>query len=169
MRRFRSSYPLSLLAFFLLSLAMGGARAEQPVQAGLRGVAAIKTTVTQTTPDAVNCGVDIKLHMEQLQRILREGGLAIVDTSDTVATISFMVAHDPERGVCATSSLLGAYRNVTFFDDKAGWLATGPVALWQRAMQSVASRANNAEAVTGMVNRLGADLVTSWRQANSIN
>lgn len=165
---------VGVLAVFLFALAPSGfgpdaARAEPPVRAGLKGVAALRVTVTQTTPDAVNCGVVIKPLLERLQRVLREGGLAVVETADTVATISFMVAHDPERGVCATSGLLGAYRGVTFFDDKAGWLSTGHVALWQRAMQSIAGRADNEAAVNRMVDRLAGDLLDSWRRTNSIN
>lgn len=167
----KRSVHVSFLGIFLAVLVSSGGgagdvRAEQPKGVSLKGVPSLKVTVTQTTPDAVNCGVDIKQLLAELRRVLLEGGLTVVDTSDTVATISFMVAHDPERGVCATSSMLGAYRSVTFFDDKAGWLATGHVALWQRAMQSVAGRANNEEAVKKAVQRLGSDLVDSWRQAN---
>ena len=159
----------AFLVFLLAGLAVGDSRADQPTRASLKGVVAVKATITQTTPDAVNCGVDIAALLEQLQRVLREGGLAVQDNADTVATISFMVAHDAERGVCATSGLLGAYRSVTYFDDKAGWLTTGHVALWQRAMQSLSSRASHVTAIQGIVDRLGADLVKSWKQENAVN
>ncbi|MGE4218562.1 MAG: hypothetical protein AB7G39_03860 [Alphaproteobacteria bacterium] len=158
--------PSLVVAVFLGTLA--SAVAEERPTVNLAHVASIQATISQPSPDAINCGIQAKALLPALERELAEGGLVLAkDKADAVATLSLMTAHDPDRGVCATSALLGAYRRVAFYDEKAGWLSTGHVVLWQRATQVVSGRGDHARVAEETVARLAREMVQSWRTDNA--
>lgn len=144
------------------------AAAEDRPSVNLAHVASIQATISQPSPDAVNCGIQARALLPVLERELAEGGFILAkDKADAVATLSLMTAHEPDRGVCATSVLLGAYRRVAFFDEKAGWLSTGHVVLWQRATQVVSGRGDHTKVAEDMVARMARELTQSWRAENA--
>ena len=161
--------PAALAALLLLPVAILvaiPAAAETP-RAGLARVKSVKATVSQTTPSAPDCGVDSRALLPRLERALAEGGLTPSRTSPVTATMSLMTAYDANRGVCATSVLLGAYRGVTFFDEEAGWLTAGDVVLWQRATEILSGRAEHDKAAERAVDRLATALIASWKTENA--
>lgn len=160
-------FPLAILLLALFLAAPPAAAQERP-PVGLARIVSVQATISQPSPDAINCDIDARTVLPVLERELSEGGLVLAaDKADAVATLSLMTAHDPDRGVCATSALLGTYRRVAFFDDKAGWLSSGHVVLWQRATQAISGRGDHARTVADMVARLTRELATSWRTENA--
>lgn len=157
--------PAALAALLLLPLA-APAFAQTP-RAGLARVSAVKASVSQTTPAAPDCGIDSRALLPRLERVLAEGGLALRGASPVTVTMSLMTAYDANRGVCATSVLLGAYRGVTFFDEEAGWLTAGDVVLWQRATDILSARGEHEKAAERAVDRLATALIVSWKTENA--
>jgi hypothetical protein len=157
--------PAALAALLLLPVAAPAA-AETP-RASLARVKAVKASISQTTPAAPDCGIDSRALLPRLERALAEGGLVLRATSPVTVTMSLMTAYDANRGVCASSVLLGAYRGVTFFDEEAGWLTAGDIVLWQRATDILSARGDHEKAAERAVDRLATALVASWKTANA--
>jgi hypothetical protein len=158
--------PAALAALLLLASPPPPVAAETP-RAGLARVKSVKATVSQTTPSAPDCGVDTRALLPRLERGLAEGGLTPSGSSPVTVTMSLMTAYDANRGVCATSVLLGAYRGVSFFDEEAGWLTAGDVVLWQRATEILSDRATHDKAAERAVDRLASALIASWKIENA--
>lgn len=135
--------------------------------ADLAGVRGVRVAISQTTPDAMSCGIDLRGLLPLVSEGLAQGGLAIDPSAEVTVTLTVLTGYDGASGVCASAPMLGAYRQVSFFDEKAGWLRSGQVVLWQRGTASATASADHAEAVRQAVTSLSEAFLSSWRDANS--
>lgn len=155
------------LAVGLLAGAPAGLRADGPTPADLAGVDAVRITVSQTTPDALTCGIDLRTLLPTVSETLADGGVPVDSAAEVTVTLSVLTGYDDVTGACASAPMLGAYRRVSFFDERAGWLRTGQVVLWQRGTATTTATAGHAEAARHAVSELALSFLSSWRTANS--
>jgi len=135
--------------------------------AGLADLGMFRVTATQTTSDAHACGLDLRRILPRLRNDLVAGGMQARAEADAMVTLTIITAHDAKREVCATSPMLGVYRKISYFDDDAGWLRTGHIALWQKGTGVVSGMADHPSAVAGAVDRLAETLLKNWRSAKN--
>ncbi len=157
---------LLAVTLFAATLAPIGGHAEDAPGAGLSHLTSVTVSISQPSSDAPNCGIEAKPLLAHLERTLTEGGLAIVPKGDASTILSVMTTLDANRGICATGVMLGAYRRVDFYDERAGWLRSGHVVLWQRATQVISTGADHPQATERAVSRLSAELLESRRTAD---
>jgi len=136
-------------------------------EADLAGVRGVRVTISQTTPDAMSCGIDLRGLLPVVSAGLAKGGLTVDPSADVTVTLTVLTGYDGGSGVCASAPMLGAYRRVSFFDEKAGWLRSGQLVLWQRGTASATASSDHAEAVRQAVSSLSEAFLASWRDANS--
>jgi len=146
------------------------ARAQSLVapDANLALLSAVRVTASQTTPDAVPCGIDLRLLLPVVENRLQGGGLRATKSPDAVVTFSLMTSHDPAGQLCATAAMLGAYQLANYFDEKAGRLKSGYVVLWQRGAQVLSAPADHPHAVERTLARLTDNMLKTRRQQSKI-
>ncbi|HSG72867.1 MAG TPA: hypothetical protein VLA12_20810, partial [Planctomycetaceae bacterium] len=64
---------------------------------------------------------------------------------------------------CGTATMLGAYREVSYFDEEAGQLRSGHIVLWQRGTMALSRTADHNDVVLEEVGRLGDALLDTWQ------
>ena len=79
-----------------------------------------------------------------------------------------MTTHDTAARLCATAAMLGAYQLVDYFDDKAGWLKSGYIVLWQRGAQVLSSPADHPLATERTLARLTDNLLKTRRRQRKV-
>ncbi len=172
-RRFRRHVSVCGFAVFLfLGLSPFAAAAQVPAaqrpDANLMSLEAVRVTASQTTSDAITCGLDLRSLLPGVESSLQAGGLRMSTSTRTIVTVSLLTMHDDARGICSTATMLGAYRMVDYFDETEGWLRTGYVVLWQRGVQVVSSPADHPMAIERAAARLADTLLETWRQQNRL-
>lgn len=155
----------ALVAVLLVAVPATG-QADQAEAADLAGVAAVRIAINQTTPDAMNCGIDLQRLLPVLSDGLRAGGLAVRPSADVTIALTVLTGYDSDTGVCATAPMLGTYRRVSYFDAAVGWLRSGHIVLWQRGTTATSAIAEHAGLVQRAVIDLSTALLTSWRADN---
>ncbi len=142
------------------------AHAQQLVapDADLMALDAVRVTASQTTPDAVPCGVDLRLALPVVEKQLQAGGVRATKSPNAVVTFSLMTTHNPASRLCATAVMLGAYRLVSYFDETAGWLKSGYVVLWQRGAQVLSSPNDHPLATERTLARLVENFLQTRRE-----
>lgn len=158
---------IGVLLAMLSAAAPAGARGETAVPADLAGVSGVRISISQTTPDAMTCGVDLREMLPVVSDGFVTGGLTIDQAADVTVTLSILTGYDGNTGVCASAPMLGAYRRVSYYDEKAGWLRSGQIVLWQRGTAATTPSSDHAVAVRAAVSRLSDTFLESWRGANS--
>lgn len=162
-RALRHVVPLAAL----LAATPGAASGAAGTDVDLAGVRAVRVAVSQTTPDAMNCGVDLRGLLPLVSEGLATGGLAVDPGAEVTVTLTVLTGYHSGTGVCASAPMLGAYRRVSFFDEQAGWLRNGQVVLWQRGAATATASADHGEAVRRVVGELSAAFLASWRKDNA--
>ena len=158
---------LAMLLALLLSTLPAAARSAGGTPADLAGIKGVRITISQTTPDASTCGIDLRELQPVVSGRLVSGGLAVDQAADVTITLSILTGYDESTGVCASAPMLGAYRRVSYFDEKAGWLRSGQVVLWQRGTAAATPSSDHADALRAAVSRLSDTFLESWRNANT--
>jgi len=158
---------LAVLLAFMMSAIPGGARGAGGTPADLAGVAGIRVSISQTTPDAMACGIDLRDLLNGFTDGLVSGGLTIDQSAEVTVTLSVLTGYDEPSGICATAPMLGVYRRVSYFDEKLGWLRSGQVVLWQRGTATATGSSDHAVAVRQAVTQLSDAFLGSWRTVNS--
>lgn len=151
----------------LLAVVPADARGEVGADADLAGVTGVQINISQTTPDALTCGVDLRNLLPLVSDGLVEGGLSVDPAADVTVTLSVLTGYDAATGMCASAPMLGAYRRVSYFDEKVGWLRSGQIVLWQRGTATTTASADHAGAVRLAVSALSGALLKSWRTDNA--
>lgn len=151
----------------LLVTASADARSEGAEPADLAGIVSVRVNVSQTTPDAMACGIDLRELLPTVSEGLVTGGLTVDRSADATVTLTILTGYDQKAGMCATAPMLGAYRKVSYFDEKVGWLRSGQVVLWQRGTATATPAADHPGAVQRAVTALTQALLASWRTANA--
>ena len=154
----------ALLLVMMASPIAGNAQSLVTPDANLAELNMVRVTASQTTPDAVPCGLDLRLLMPVVEKRLQGGGLATTKSPKAVITFSLMTTHNPAGRLCATAAMLGAYRLVNYFDDTAGWVKTGYAVLWQRGAQVLSSPSDHPLATERTLARLIDELLKTRRQ-----
>ena len=157
-----------LLAAIMIHPASGRAQQLVAPDADLTTLDAVRVTASQTTPDAVPCGIDLRLALPVVERRLQAGGIRATKSPNAVVTFSLMTTHEPSGRLCATAVMLGAYRLVSYFDERAGWLKSGYVVLWQRGAQVLSSPNDHPLATERTLARLIDDLLKTRRERRNI-
>jgi hypothetical protein len=146
----------------------GGAQSVVAPDADLMSLNEVRVTASQTTPDAVPCGIDLRLLLPVVENHLQAGGLRATKAPNAVITFSLMTTHHPDGRLCATAAMLGAYRLVSYFDEQAGWLKSGYVVLWQRGAEVLSSPNDHPLATEQTLARLVEDLLKTRREHGKI-
>ena len=157
-----------LLAAVMTHPTAGRAQTVAAPDADLSTLDEVRVTASQTTPDAVPCGIDLRLQLPVVENRLQAGGLRATKSPKLVITFSLMTTHYPESRLCATAAMLGAYRLVSYFDEKAGWLKSGYVVLWQRGAQVLSAPNDHPLATEKTLARLVENLLKTRRQQSTI-
>lgn len=157
----------ALLAVLLAVAPTTTAGAETGTGADLAGVTGVRITVSQTTPDAMACGIDLRDMIPLVTDGLSGGGLAIDPAAEVTVTLSVLTGYDSATGVCASAPMLGAYRRVSYFDENAGWLRSGQVVLWQRGTATATASADHPGAAQRAVSELSKAFLSSWQTDNA--
>lgn len=131
--------------------------------ADLSSLVQVRVTASQTTPDTVNCGPDLRALLPHIENELQSGGLRIVQSPEHLVTLSVLTAHDAARGICSSATMLGSYKLVSYFDEVKGSLQSGYVVLWQRGKQVTSAPTDHASAVETAVNRLSQVFLKEWQ------
>jgi hypothetical protein len=163
-----ATVPCLLLLAMLACPAAGRAQSVIAPDADLTALDKIRVTASQTTPDAVACGIDLRLLLPVVEKRLQAGGLSATKSPNAVVTFSLMTTHDPASRLCATTAMLGAYRLVSYFDEAAGWVKSGYVVLWQRGAQLLSSPNDHPLATERTLARLVGDLMKTRREQRNI-
>lgn len=150
-----------------LALIPATTRSEPAAVADLAGVSGVQINISQTTPDAMTCGVDLRVLVPLLSKELVAGGLSIDPEAEVTVTLSVLTGYHAASDVCASAPMLGAYRRVSYFDEKAGWLRNGQVVLWQRGTTTATASADHDQALRHAVSGLSGVLLESWRTDNA--
>jgi len=153
-----------LLAAIMTYPVAGRAQTLVAPDADLGSLDEARVTASQTTPDAVPCGIDLRLVLPVVEKRLQASGLRATKSPDAVVTFSLMTTHDPAERLCATAAMLGAYRLVSYFDETAGWLKSGYVVLWQRGAQVLSSPTDHPLATERTLTRLVDNLLKTRRE-----
>lgn len=153
-----------LLAAMMTHPVAGHAQSVVAPDADLMTLDEVRVTASQTTPDAVPCGIDLRLLLPVVERRLQAGGLRTSKSPNAVVTFSLMTTHYPEGRLCATAAMLGAYRLVSYFDEEAGWLKSGYVVLWQRGVQVLSAPNDHPLATEKTLARLVDNLLKTRRE-----
>jgi len=159
--------------WLVLSVATAGeavaqTRSTKAPDADISMLTQARVTASQTTPDAVNCGPDLRTLLPRVEEELVSGGIRIVKSPEHLLTVSILTAHDPARGMCSSAAMLGAYQLVSFFDELKGGLRSGYVVLWQRGKQVSSAPTSHTAAVESAVNRLTQIFLEEWRSSNTV-
>ncbi len=157
-----------LLAAMMAYPSVGNAQSTVAPDANLADLKAVRITASQTTPDAVPCGLDLRLLMPVVEKRLQAGGLVATKSPKAVVTFSLMTSHDPAGRLCATAAMLGVYKMVNYFDDTAGWVKTGYAVLWQRGTQVLSSPSDHPLATERTLARLIDDMLKTGRQQRQV-
>ncbi|MEQ9334820.1 hypothetical protein [Thalassobaculum sp.] len=158
---------LAVLLAVLLSTLPAAAGSAGGTPADLAGIKEIRIAISQVTPDASACGIDLRELQPLVSGRIVAGGLSIDPAADVTITLSILTGYDRTTGACASAPMLGAYRQVSYFDEKAGWLRSGQVVLWQRGTATTTTSPDHADAVRAAVTRLADTFLESWRSVNT--
>jgi hypothetical protein len=153
-------------ALLLASDLLGaGARAAEPPAApplDFEGLAEASLMASPLTADSIPCGLELGRVAAATRQPLADGGLVLRAGAATRVTVSAMTVRVPGSGQCATTVLLGVYALESFFSASAGWLRTGYVVIWQRALTVATPAGAHEAAVNGVVGRLAGQLLADW-------
>jgi len=169
------SLRLTLLVVLCLGYSLNlaaDAAAQSPLNkapdADISTLTQVRVTASQATPDAVNCGPDLRDLLPRVEEELTSGGLRIVKSPEHLVTASILTAHDDVRGICSSAAMLGAYKLVSFYDEVKGGLRTGYVVLWQRGKQVSSAPVNHATAVEIAITHLTQNFLKDWRAEDKV-
>ena len=154
---------LSVLA---ISLAPTTAEAQNVASdMDFRGVSAIRVTGSPMSIESIDCKVDQRLLIRQLQRQFENEGLPSGDSDDALAVITVMSTRESE-GPCSSAIMLGAYKKASFFDNAAEWLRTGYFVVWQSGLLFASQADAHAALAADSLSRLGEAMLAEWHRTN---
>jgi hypothetical protein len=153
------------LAAALLLAGAPVAAAEAPATPPLDfdGLTEASLVASPLTADSVQCGLDLARVVAAARQKLADGGLVLHEAAAARVTVSAVTIRVPDTDQCATTVLLGVYARESFFSASAGWLRTGYVVIWQRALMAATPAGGHAAAVSGVVGRLAEQMLAAWR------
>jgi hypothetical protein len=137
-----------------------GAPATPPLD--FQGVTEASLMASPLTPDSIPCGLDLGRLVAAARQPLANGGLALRDGTSTRVTVSAVTVRVAGTEQCATTVLLGVYAQQSFFSATAGWLRSGYVVIWQRALAVATPAGAHAAAVSGVIGRLADQMLAAW-------
>lgn len=155
----------------LLALSLAGLPALAVAAEGsesmldLKGVTNATLGVSQLTADGVQCGLDLTQIGHAAHQPVADAGLAVREVSDNRITISAVTSR-VGSDQCATTVMLGAYARETFFSSVVGWVQSGYVVVWQRALMVATPIGQHAAAVNSAARRLSEQMLADWRTQN---
>ena len=132
----------------------------------LAGVKQVRVKVSPPSLDALPCGLDMKALLTALSERLQSGGFIPSGDGAVTVTVSMMTHLEEGGDRCGTATMLGAYREVSYFDEEAGQLRSGHVVLWQRGTMALSRTADHPDVVLEEVRRLGDSLLETWQTEN---
>jgi hypothetical protein len=154
----------AMVAAILLLACGPPARAADPPTPplGFEGLTEASLMASPLTADSIPCGLDLDRLVATARQPLADGGLVLREGAPARVTVSAMTVRVPGTGECATTVLLGVYAQESFFSASAGWLRTGYVVIWQRALAVATPAGAHAAAVGGVVGRLTQQMLAEW-------
>lgn len=131
-----------------------------------RGVQALRITVSPTTVESLDCGIESIALVRELQHGLEAGGIKPTESDANLGVITILSVRDGDSGLCNSTLMLGAYKKASFFDKDAGWIRSGYVVMWQSAVLVASPAESHPVQVRDALARLGDALLGDWRTAN---
>jgi hypothetical protein len=152
------------MAAVLLLTAAPVLAADAPPAAPLdfEGLTEAALMASPLTADSIQCGLDLDRLVAVARQKLADGGLVLRDDAATRVTVSAVTVRVAGTEQCATTVLLGAYTQESFFSASAGWLRSGYVVIWQRALAVATPAGAHAAAVGAAVGRVTEQLLAAW-------
>lgn len=133
----------------------------------LKGVKSFHIAVSPLPIDTVDCNIDGTILGRELKQVLDRDHLSGGVDADSVAVITVISSHDPDRSACTSTVMLGAYKKASFFDEAVGWIRTGYVVMWQSAVHATSATDTHQAHMRDAVSMLADAMMEKWREANA--
>lgn len=158
----RRALAWSMAAWLLAGAPAMAAEAPATPPLDFEGLTEASLMASPLTVDSIQCGLDLDRLAAAARQKLADGGLALREGAPARVTVSAVTVRVPGTDHCATTVLLGVYAQESFFSASAGWLRTGYVVIWQRALMAATPVGAHAAAVGGVVGRLVEQMLAAW-------